>query len=280
MQNQIVTANFKKIKFSYLIFPIGILITIGICLFSYCNGEDFNCKYPNIQKSLFIILNNFLSEYPSLENNITNLGDVLIIFPLFAYLFVKAPKFWEALISSALVSLVISVVLKKLFSIPRPAATYENSCFHIIGKKLLGHNSLPSGHSITTFFVFTVFVFAFLPKNNFKKLGWFIGNLLLAMFIVSSRVGVGAHYPLDVLIGSILGFITGVLGIIIINKTNWLQWISNSKFQLLFILIFMSWVVALFFKIMKENLLIYYFPIISLIFTLYLMITNYVKSKN
>ena len=88
---------------------------------------------------------------------------------LISVFIVYAPKLWGALLTSAILSLVVSASLKKLFAVPRPAAMFDTDCFVIIGRTLSGRTALPSGHSIAAFVVITILLFAFMPKkNNYK----------------------------------------------------------------------------------------------------------------
>ncbi|WP_232697106.1 undecaprenyl-diphosphatase [Brevibacillus daliensis] len=59
------------------------------------------------------------------------------------------------------------------------------------------NNSFPSDHTIL-FFTFCVTFFLFRKKF---RLFW----VLLALFVAISRIGVGVHYPLDVLVGMLIG---------------------------------------------------------------------------
>ena len=140
--------------------------------------------------------------------------------------------------------------------------------------------SLPSGHSIATFMVITILLFAFMPKKNTYKISWSILMLALGLVIVFSRVGVGAHYPLDVIIGSTIGYIVTIIGIRISNKVSWLACIKNKKYYPFFIVLFPVWMFIIYKKILEYNLLIFYFSLISLIITLYIITSSYVKKKN
>ena len=48
--------------------------------------------------------------------------------------------------------------------------------------------------------------------------------------IAFTRVGVGAHYPLDVIAGAILGYLSGILGIFINQKYKTWTWISDKRY--------------------------------------------------
>lgn len=273
--NSSVIENSNKVKVSLFYIPLFLLIAIFFYL--YFAGALSVERYVEIQKDIFIDINSTLGQFPSLMLNLTQLGDALIFLSFLTLLIIYAPKFWESLISASIVSAILSKFLKVLFSVPRPAAILDNETFIIIGKKLIGHSSLPSGHSITTFTIITVLMYAFMPKKISSKVAWIILLIGLGFIIISTRVGVGAHFPLDVIIGGIIGYISGLIGIFISKNDKLWAWIGNPKYYPFFIILFMVCCVVLGTKIYKENLLIYYLSMISLIVSLYKIIYVYIK---
>ena len=273
--NSSVIENSNKVKVSLFYIPLFLLTAIFFYL--YFAGALSVERYVEIQKVIFIDINSTLGQFPSLMLNLTQLGDALIFLSFLTLLIIYAPKFWESLISASIVSAILSKFLKVLFSVPRPAAILDNETFIIIGKKLVGHSSLPSGHSITTFTIITVLMYAFMPKKISSKVAWVILLIGLGFIIISTRVGVGAHFPLDVIIGGIIGYISGLIGIFISKNDKLWAWIGNPKYYPFFIILFMVCCVVLGTKIYKENLLIYYLSMISLIVSLYKIIYVYIK---
>jgi len=273
--NSSVIENLNKVKTSLFYIPLFILTAIFFYL--YFAGALSVERYVEIQKVIFLDINSTLGQFPSLMLNLTQLGDALIFLSFLTLLIIYAPKFWESLISASIVSAILSKFLKVLFSVPRPAAILDNETFIIIGKKLIGHSSLPSGHSITTFTIITVLMYAFMPKKISSKVAWIILLIGLGFIIISTRVGVGAHFPLDVIIGGIIGYISGLIGIFISKNDKLWAWIGNPKYYPFFIILFMVCCVVLGTKIYKENLLIYYLSMISLIVSLYKIIYVYIK---
>ncbi|WP_340112870.1 phosphatase PAP2 family protein [Maribellus mangrovi] len=278
--NSKVTENFTRVNYSSLIPPFLVLLLFYIYFIFSKGSGSYVDEYISLQKDLFLTINAYLSKFPGLQFNLTQLGDVLIFFPLLTVFMVYSPKLWEGLITSAILSLIVSAGLKKLFHVPRPAAIFDNDTFTIIGRTLTGNTSLPSGHSIATFVVITTLLFAFMPARNRQKIIWIILMLATGLFIAFSRVGVGAHYPFDVLIGSTIGYIVAVLGIRINAKLNWLTWMRNKKYHPVFVVLFAAWIFAIVQKIVADNLLIFYFSLIALVISLYLILKSYVQKKN
>lgn len=67
-------------------------------------------------------------------------------------------------------------------------------------------NSFPSGHTSSTFSVVTVLVHEFRQKKLLV-----IPLIIFALLIGFSRVYCGLHYPLDVVVGAMVGIVSGVI---------------------------------------------------------------------
>ena len=270
-----VAKNLNDLKLRVLFFPLFLLLIITT--FLLIKGSFSIQAYTQMQKDLFLYLNVNLSKFPSIQFNLTQLGDVLVFLPFFTVFIIYAPKFWEYLLTPLLFSSIISNLLKKLFAVPRPAAIFENDSFVILGETLFGKTSLPSGHSIAAFTILTLVFCAFMPKKVPFKVAWFFFVLISGIIIVFTRVGVGAHYPLDVIIGSIVGCTSSFLGISLTKKFNPWGWIKNKKNYPLFMLLLSIWGGALIYKIITVNLMIFYFSLVALLITLFLIANIYVK---
>lgn len=94
--------------------------------------------------------------------------------------------------------------LKALAAAPRPAAVLEPGQLHVIGD-VLRHGSFPSGHTVTAFALAGCWVLS-APPGRARTAGWLVA-LPLAAAIGVSRVAVGAHWPLDVAAGALVGWL-------------------------------------------------------------------------
>ena len=273
--NSKVIANYSRLRLSLFFLPLFILTTF--ILFLYSQKALSVDGYVQIQKNCFFFINVKLSQFPAIIYNLTQIGDALIFMSFLTLFILYAPKMWEALLSASLVSAIFSRGLKDLFHVPRPAEAFDNTSFTIIGKTLPGFSSLPSGHSITVFTILTVLLFAFMPKKLHYKILWVFLLLITGLTLVFTRVGVGAHHPLDVINGSVIGYICGLIGIFISRKYKIWDWINNKKYYPFFIVLFLVCCALLITKISKENLIIFYLALISLILSLYKITYAYIQ---
>jgi membrane-associated phospholipid phosphatase len=95
---------------------------------------------------------------------------------------------------SAFIAWLTTAFLKIVFASPRPFELYQNiEPLFIFG----GGDSFPSGHA-TIFAALTMMVFIL-----HKKAGWILA--ILTFLISISRVAAGIHFPIDVIVGWIIG---------------------------------------------------------------------------
>lgn len=273
--NTNVINNFSKLKVSFLFLPLFLIITI--VLFLYSKDSLNTDKYVQIQKDCFFYINHYLGQFPTLEYNITQLGDTVILLSFLIIFIIYTPKIWESLLSSSVISFIVCYTFKRIFFVPRPAKAFDTDSFIIIGKKAVGYSSLPSGHSITAFTILTVVLFAFMPKKSPNKVLWTFIIITIGLMVAFSRVGVGAHHPLDVIIGSIIGYSSGLIGILINQKYNIWTWVNYKKYYPIFILLTLVFSIIVITKIISENLIVYYLALICLFVSLYKVTYAYVK---
>ncbi|MDM7456471.1 MAG: phosphatase PAP2 family protein [Tepidimonas sp.] len=136
---------------------------------------------------------------------LTWLGDAQLA--LLAYL--TAALLWQrnaltALLWAVLPATLLTHGLKALAAAPRPAAVLDPSELHVIGE-VLRHGSFPSGHTITAFVLAGCWVLS-APPGWGRVVGWLLA-LPLAAAIGISRLAVGAHWPLDVVAGALVGWL-------------------------------------------------------------------------
>lgn len=266
MNNQ-VNDNFTKIRLWHFGVVVGVFaLFLGIlALFGVTDTQ----VYPQINKNIFIAINALWQNAPQLAHNLTQLGDAGVLFVFLLCFALIAPKFWEALLAGSLFSLVITHFLKAIYAMPRPARAFGEDAFNIIGEKLMGANSFPSGHTTTISTTLCVLLIAFMPRAAKWRVPFIVGIVLLGALVGLSRIGVGAHYPLDVLGGVLLGCVCGIFGALVVSKTRIFAWVDSRVGLLVFALFSAICIVMILKHINKHNLLVLYLALISATYYLF-----------
>ncbi len=151
---------------------------------------------------IFKAINSFHNNFTDIFfSNITHLGSFyfLIFIGIAAYFFKnrKSKEFSAAFLPAYVVVVIIVEILKYFFDRPRPFEVLEN--VNILSSK--SDPSFPSGHSAG------IFLLASIGAEKFPQ--YKIPLYALAFLVGISRIFVGLHYPIDVLVGSLIGFFVG-----------------------------------------------------------------------
>ncbi|NDU86520.1 MAG: phosphatase PAP2 family protein [Ferrovum sp.] len=156
----------------------------------------------------------FQSLPPVLWANLTALGDAALT-PLCLILFVRRrPDLLWAGLLAALLAFLFSHGLKHWVDAPRPPLIYSN--LSVIGPRLL-HGSFPSGHTTTIFTMIGLLILG-LPITQAKFL-WML--MFLACAVGLSRIALGVHWPLDVLVGAAGGWLCAGAGLVWAQRWTW-----------------------------------------------------------
>lgn len=173
---------------------------LNIVLFKHING------FNNPPLDVFFYLTSYL-------------GYGLIVIPIIFILYRIEKRKILPIISSFLISGIIVQVIKHIWSIPRPFSLIDD--IHIVGETLEA-GSFPSGHTATAMALFYVLS---TRQKRFVKVIF----LIPAIAVGYSRIYMGAHFPLDVLGGGLIGLLAGYVSI----KYN--EFIKKNKIKLLVI---------------------------------------------
>lgn len=149
-----------------------------------------------------------------LAESITFAGDTLFALVLLLLVARRFPQVLWLATCSGVVATILARGLKALCNSARPGAVLPPDSFHLVGPLYYTH-SYPSGHTVTAFVTAASFAW-FLPQ---AWLRWCL--FALALLIGWSRVGVGAHWPLDVLGGMIIGTLSVFIGAQLAQRSSW-----------------------------------------------------------
>lgn len=165
---------------------------------------------PSVNESYFYIINSASQALPAeLLAVITDMGNGVVAGSfLFIFLCFK-PEWTLRVLVAAFICTLITHALKVYFGFMRPPALLES--INIIGKARHQH-SFPSGHTAT------IFLFAAIYFLSSKKLVLKVAVVLLAILVGISRVSVGAHWPVDVALGAIIGWISAYYACVLTPK--------------------------------------------------------------
>ena len=269
-------------KFSLLIYSklrnllILLLAVFLIAIGFYGSDPEY---YTSSQVNLFITLNKSLSVTPEFWLNITALGDAAVLLSILSLFILKNIRIWAAIFGSIPLGLILTHGGKALFHMPRPAAIIDTQQFEIVGKVLTGYTSLPSGHTTTIFAIMTaILCILILYRKTQHPFLWSIFITLFASLVAISRIAVGAHWPVDVLTGAVLGIISGISGVFLTYKYNaWWRWMSNAKFSYIHVIILLLFIYVLISR--RQFIAIYWLSLSIAIFVITNLIFNRYKRR-
>jgi len=170
-------------------------------------------------RETFIYLNSLgIENYDTFWDIGTTISTWIPLYLLFAFLIVtKSPKkanwlkFWTTILMLLFV-LLLTGLTKEVVGRLRPSIDENvNTLIRIV--KASNGFSFFSGHSAFSFSLTTMVVL--FAKDSYK---WVYVFYIWPIFLAFSRIYVGVHYPLDLIIGAIVGVLSAHLFLGIYNK--------------------------------------------------------------
>ncbi len=178
---------------------------------------------PEINNDLFIIINSLGKEFQFINLPMIIIAEYTVFFlAIFVILFwFTKNKENKMMLICASVAFVLAEIIGKLAGLlhsnHQPFAVLSNTN-QLIEKAI--DNSFPSDHTIL-FFSFCMSFWLF------KKGKWIVW-ILLAILVGFSRIWVGVHYPLDVLVGAFIGIVSAVLAYLIVPRLPFITTAINK----------------------------------------------------
>jgi len=138
---------------------------------------------------------------------ITNAGNGLFILAVITWMIIRQKQIWAWQTgASFLASGLIVQLFKHIIYSPRPKAFFQSAAsIHVIqGITCTGSSSFPSGHTTS------IFALATLLAIYAREKKWGIFFLLVAILTGFSRIYLSQHFPLDILVGSLIGVLSSL----------------------------------------------------------------------
>ena len=190
---KIIRDNRAFITIYFILLATGIVICIV-----YPKGDihlflnQFHCKFCD-----------FVFKY------LTYIGDGLYTIAVVVVLLFIRFRYALMVLASYLSSGIVAQVIKRFLfpDLPRPALFFKDiaELYLVPGVNLHHHHSFPSGHSASAFAL--IITFALIIRN--KWIGLLL--LILACGVAYSRIYISQHFLVDILTGSLLGFLAALI---------------------------------------------------------------------
>ncbi len=169
----------------------------------------------NWNKSLFLLINRHHSPlFDKLMLFFTSTGNGLILAIIVLTILVifdrkKMLRVFLTVLFAGVIGWIIVYLLKSGIGGSRPLVVFPKA--HFLGEPLK-YGSFPSGHAQLAFSTAAVL------SKEYKKSWIFL--YLWALIVGYSRIYIGAHFPIDVIAGGIIGYLSG-------KSVVWYNWLIN-----------------------------------------------------
>ena len=171
--------------------------------------------FGDLNRDLFFAINSFAAQFvDKLWALVTFFSDGLVTFVILLPFIYRKPQYIWAVLLAAILFTVAGQGIKHMLNVPRPPRVLEPHEFNLIGPDW-GQNAFPSGHASMVFNLVGVFILT----TAKKWLRWVL--IAVGVFIALSRTAVGVHWPLDIVAGAMMGWLTVWLGLKLVPYTRW-----------------------------------------------------------
>lgn len=171
--------------------------------------------FGDLNRDLFFAINGFAAQFvDKLWALITFFSDGLVSFVLLLPFIYRKPRYIWAVLLAAVLFTLAGQGIKHIMDVPRPPRVLEPHEFNLIGPNW-GQNAFPSGHASMIFNLVGVLILT----TTKRWLRWVL--LAVGTVIALSRTAVGVHWPLDVVAGALMGWLTVWVGLKLTPHMRW-----------------------------------------------------------
>ena len=207
-------------KFSIL---FGILFTAGIIPHFFYSKIEIHLLFNSVHNH---ILDIFFQYITLLGDGVFVIGSVLLL------LFFKFRYALAVLLSYVASGILVQLMKNVIFPhSPRPYKVFEHYAnFHFINNfHYYHHHSFPSGHSANIFGL--MLILSMISNNRINQYIYFT----IALMVAFSRVYLSQHFFLDILVGSLIGTLSGLFAWFCLSpdsiKKKWLDFSVFAFFK-------------------------------------------------
>ncbi|KJH68538.1 phosphatase PAP2 family protein [Chromobacterium violaceum] len=186
--------------------------------------------WPQANRLLFLFLHPLLQHLPApLWRLISVFGDWPTVLALMLALCWREPRRLPALIVGGAAAIALAALLKAGFAVPRPPLVLPRGSVDLLDR-LPGNGSFPSGHAMAAAALAT---FAWRGAGWGRAAAW----LPLVGLVMLSRIAIGVHWPLDLAVGALLGWVTMRLALRFAWPGGWLRDTARTAELILLVLL-------------------------------------------
>ncbi|MCC6068142.1 phosphatase PAP2 family protein [Ferrovum sp. PN-J185] len=166
----------------------------------------------SLNRDLFLFLHFWLRQIrqDGVWEVLTFFGDAGVTPLIMIWFIARRPDLVWATLWASLLAYMISHGLKPLVNELRPPAVLDH--LDVLGP-YLKYSSFPSGHATTIFTCVGLLTLGLPTRGVSTILLWIIG-----IAVALSRIAVGVHWPIDVLAGLIIGWLSASCGLWLVSR--------------------------------------------------------------
>ena len=170
--------------------------------------------WPGARESLFHVFNALggIEATQPFWAGINALADTWLMLGLLLPFVLWRPRLAILMLFAAIIATAITHTLKPGLDVLRPPGVLGADAFHLIGHSIRS-KAFPSGHTVTAFTAAGLLILGLRPR-------WPWAALLLAAASIMgiSRMVAGVHWPTDVLAGAIVGLVSVIAAVWLVER--------------------------------------------------------------